>query len=177
MHKIMKLFSLALISVTILSSCGFHLRGKDGSYQFPFKRVFLECDTAIICQGFKTAIQREGLTQLVTNRESAEVIILVGHEQTSRDTYNFNSVGQIASYLLTYQITAQIYNPQLVQIMPDIVVQNQMVMAYNNSLILSAKQQEETLWDEIHQNVISTLIRRLVYAKPKLVSTNAAESN
>ncbi len=167
---------LGIITLTLLVGCGFHLRGSDGDYQFPYKKIVLQCDTAVICPGFRTAIQKENLTKLVNKMESAEAKIVVSNEQTSRDAYGFNSVGQIASYILTYQITAQVFDRNGDQIGQNIVVQNQVTMAYNNSLILSAQQQEETTWDQIHQNVINSLIRRIVYSHPKLISTNAIES-
>lgn len=113
---------------------------------------------------------------LVTKKESAEAVIVVSNEQTSRDTMDFNSVGQIASYILTYQITARVYTPQGDQVGDDIVVKNQQIMNFNNSLILSAQQQEDASWDLIHQNVINSLIRRLVYFHAPLMSSNAAES-
>lgn len=155
--------SLLLIFIATLAACGFHLRGVAGTYSFPFKTVLINCDTPVICPGFKNTIKAESLTTIVTNKESAEVIIAVSNEKTSRDTLDFNSVGQIASYILTYQITARIYNQTGDQLGNDIVIQNQQVMAYNNSLILSAQQQEENTWDQIHQNVINALIRRIVY--------------
>ncbi len=155
--------SLLLIFIVMLAACGFHLRGVAGTYSFPFKTVLINCDTPVICPGFKNTIKAESLTTIVTNKESAEVVIAVSNEKTSRDTLDFNSVGQIASYILTYQITARIYNKTGDQLGNDIVVQNQQVMAYNNSLILSAQQQEENTWDQIHQNVINALIRRIVY--------------
>ena len=40
----------------------------------------------------------------------------------------------------------------------------------------SAQQQEETTWDQIHQNVINSLIRRIVYSHPLLISPNVTES-
>jgi len=169
-------FILSGVISLVLVGCGFHLRGVDGDYQFPYKTVLLQCDNPIICPGFKTAIQKENLTKLVNNMESAEAKIVVSDEQTSRDAYGYNSVGQIASYILTYQVTARVFDRNGDQLGEDIVVQNQTTMAYNNSLILSSQQQEETTWDQIHQNVINNLIRRIVYSHPKLISTNAAES-
>jgi LPS-assembly lipoprotein len=170
-------FTLFGVAVFGLIGCGFHLRGVDGDYQFPYKTVYLECDTPVICPAFKTAITKENLTKLVA-KESAEATIVVSDEETNRAAYNYNSVGQIASYKLTYQVTARIYNKQGIQTAPDMKVMGQEIMNYNNSLILSANQQEEQTWDQIHQNVVTSLIRRIVYSHPYLVSpvNNAAES-
>jgi|GEM_PF-2548548 len=169
--------NLSLLSILfILAACGFHLRGVAGSYSFPYKTVMLDCGTPVICPGFKKAIMAESLTTLVTKKESAEAVVVVSNEQTSRDTMDFNSVGQISSYILTYQITARVYTPQGDQIGDDIVVKNQQIMNFNNSLVLSAQQQEDASWDLIHQNVINGLIRRLVYFHSQLMTNYAPES-
>lgn len=170
--KLLLPISIALFLV----GCGFHLRGVDGTYQFPYKTVYLECVTPVICDSLRSTIKNENLTKLVTNKESAEAIIVVDHEQTNRTAYNFNSVGQIASYKLRYEVTAQVFNPQGLQTMPDIHAASQDIINYNNSLILSASQQEDQTWDNVHQNVIATLIRRIVYSHPYLASEASSES-
>ena len=167
---------MLLVLVGILAGCGFHLRGRSGDFKFPYASVYLECNNVIICPGLRSTITHESLTVLSPRRESAEEIIVVAHEQTSRDALDYNRTGQIASFILSYQVTAQIFNPQGGQIGTDIVVKNQVVIQYNNSLILSASQQEDTTWDQIHQNVINTLVRRIVYSHPLLISPYAAES-
>ena len=165
-------FLLALVG------CGFHLRGRGSDdYHFPYKKVYLQCDTPVICPGLKATIKAEELTTLVNKRESAEAIIVVNNEQTSRDALDYNSTGQIASFILTYRVTAEVFDLQGNQIGNDIIAENQMTINYNNSLILSAQQQEATTWDQIHQNIIHILIRRLVYSHPQLVSTYATESH
>ena len=103
---------LSLVIVTLVG-CGFHLRGEDGSFAFPYKKTYLQCDSVIICSALQHTIQAKSLTTLVKNKESAEAVIIVANEQTSRDANNFNSVGQISSYLLTYQVTAQVYTPKV----------------------------------------------------------------
>ena len=103
--------SLVVLPTILLVACGFHLRGGvDDNYKFPYKTVYLDCSTPAICDGFRKAITNERLTKLVSNKESAEAIILVDHEETNRATYDFNSVGQINNIKLTYEITATIFD-------------------------------------------------------------------
>ncbi len=164
-----------IISIALLTGCGFHLRGGEGdNYKFPFATVYLDCSSPAICNGFRTTIKNERLTTLVSKKESAEAIILVDHEETNRATYDFNSVGQINNIKLTYEVTATIFDNKGNQIHPDILVSTQTLMNYNNSLILSANQQEAQSWDNLHQNAITMLVRRIVYSHPKLISTNNA---
>jgi LPS-assembly lipoprotein len=172
MQKHLFLLIVLGIFLGLISGCGFHLRGVTDSYQFPYKTMYLDCDTPIICPNLSKTIQAESLTTLVSHPESAEVTLTVNNEQTSRDAYGFNSVGQVASYLLTYQVTARLYTKQGNQIGRDMIIKNQMLMNYNNSLILSAQQQEAHDWDLIHQNIVNSLIRRIVYSQPHLASSS-----
>lgn len=174
----MKKNNLLLIPplVMLLSACGFHLRGLQGDFKFPYQSVYLQCDGTVICHDFESAVKSENLAKVVTNKESADAMIIVSNEQTSRDGYGYNASGQLSSYLLTYQVAAQVFDRSGNQIGQTIVVQQQTVMAYNNSLILSAQQQEDKSWDSVHQAVISSLIRRIVYSHPYQASTNETES-
>lgn len=163
------------VVASFLVACGFHLRGLQGDFKFPYKQVYIQCDTTVICHDFKNAVTNENLAK-VTSKESADVTILVSNEQTSRDGYGYNASGQLASYLLTYQVSAQVFDHSGNQIGQTMVVQQQTVMAYNNSLILSAQQQEDKSWDSVHQAVVGALIRRIVYSHPYQASTNEVES-
>ena len=112
---------------------------------------------------FKTAIKNEVLAQMVnTPYESGATTIKLFNEQTSRDPQGFNSAGRIASYLLTYSITAQIWQNHE-QISGDILISTQITMQYNDSTILSNNQEEADFWQQLHENATNQLIRRIVY--------------
>lgn len=150
----------------LLYGCGFHLNGYSGNYKFPFKSTYIQCDGVVICSNFTNAIKTQSLTTLTNKAESAEVTIKLFNEQTSRDPLGFSSTGRIASYLLTYQAQAQVIQKG-VPISDDINVSAQQTMQYNDSTILSANQQEASIWDQLHQNATNQLVRRLVHFKPK----------
>lgn len=170
----LKNVTLSIIITLVLTSCGFHLRGYSGNYQLPYKTIHLDCGTPAICPGLVSAINNQQLTKIVSTNESAEVNIVISGEQTSRDALDYNQFGRIASYLLTYQISAQIYDSQNQQIGDDIIINKQLSFLYNDSLILSANQQEIALWDQLHQSVINQLLNRLIYVRPNLAVTNDA---
>lgn len=152
------LFSVCLIG------CGFHLRGTAGDYKFPFKSVYIDCGSVAICPNFTHAIRTEAISKLATKPESAEVTIKLVNEETSRDAQGFTSVGRVSAYILTYTITAQVWQHHE-QIGKDILVSSQSVMQYNDSTILSNDQNELTFWDQLHQTVTNQLIRRLTFFK------------
>ena len=146
----------------LLSACGFHLRGSNGNYKFPFKSIYLECGSVVICSNLQTSIKTQELSPLAPRPESAEVIIKLVNEQTSRDPQGFNSAGRIAAFLLTYQATAQVWENGE-QIGKDMTSTSQAIMQYNDSTILANNQNEVIFWDQLHQNVTNQIIRRLTF--------------
>ncbi len=158
-------FLFLLIPLLLLTGCGFHLRGSPGAdYNFPFKKVYLECGTVIICSNLTTAINTQELAKIVTNPESADATIKLVKEETSRDAQNFTSVGRASAYLLTYRVTAQIIQKHE-QIGNDLVVSSSSTMQYNDSIILATNQNEITFWEQLHESVTNQLIKRITFFK------------
>lgn len=168
--------ALLFILTITLTACGFHLRGTNGdSYRFPFQTVYVECNNVIVCQNLTTAIKTQDLAKLVNTPESAEVIIKLVKEQTSRDILSINSVGRVSAYLLTYQMQAQVWQNQE-QINNDISVAAQATMQYNNSTILADTKEEANMWDLLHQKATNQLVRQLIHFKYRNFSLNDTES-
>lgn len=135
-----------------------------GNYKFPFKKVYLQCDMAVICYNFTNAIKTQTLATISNSPESATVTINLFNEQTSREPQTFNAAGRISSYILTYQVDAKIIQNQQ-QLGEDIHIMVNSSMNYNDSQILSANQNEAAIWESLHENATNQLIRRLVYFK------------
>ena len=171
--KIIMGFFILSISV-ILNACGFHLRGFQGSYSLPFKSIYLECSNVVMCNNFQTIVTTQDLAKFTSNPKDAEVTIKLFDEQTHRSPQTFNSIGRIAAYTLAYSAKAQAWKHGQ-QIGNDILLTAQSVMQYNDSTILSNSQNENTFWDNLHEDVANQLVRRLMYLKPN--STNNIEAN
>ena len=162
-----------LVIMFLLSSCGFHLRGYTSlsNYKLPFKTVYLQCDNVVVCANLTSLITKQNLSKIVTNPSEAEATIRLRNEETSRDANGFNTAGRVASYLLTYQVTAEVWQKGE-QIGGDITVQTSATMNYNDSLILSKDQEEVDVWDKLHQDAASQLVRRLVALKNRTNNVN-----
>ncbi|MCC2625840.1 MAG: hypothetical protein K0R14_1713 [Burkholderiales bacterium] len=165
MRVLNKFFLLLAIVLLLLSGCGFHLRGSPGAdYKFPFKKVYLDCGTVVICSNLNTAIKTQELAKIVTNAESADATIKLVKEETSRDAQTFTSVGRASAYLLTYRVIAQIIQKHE-QLGNDLVVSASSTMQYNDSIILATNQNEVTFWDQLHESVTNQLIKRITFFK------------
>ncbi|MDQ5922076.1 MAG: LPS-assembly lipoprotein [Pseudomonadota bacterium] len=170
-------FILLCCIVNLLSACGFHLRGFNNTeFKFPFQSVYVDCANTVICQNFKTVIETDDLATLTSKPESAEVIIKLLNEQTSRDAQGFNSAGRIAAFVLTYQIQAQVWQNHR-QLGDTLDISTQTTLQYNDATILSNNQEEAILWNELHVNATNQLVRRLVYFNYRNYSIDQNNSN
>ena len=160
------LLMLSLISGILLSSCGFALRGRGGSYKFPFQRVYVECvNNVVICKNLKTAIQTESLAILESSVAKADVTIRLMNEQTARDPQSFNAYGRISAYILTYQAQAQLLDKKREQLGENIDIVQRIVMQYNDSTILADTTEEKDFWNQLHEMATNQLIHKIVYFK------------
>lgn len=154
--------SILLVISTLITSCGFHLRNFNKDYKFPFSKMYLDCQNVVICGNLRSTIVTESLVTLVSNPLNAEVVLKLNQEETSRVPQGFNSFGRISSYLLTYGVQATVmYKNE--PLSTNIAVSSSMPLRYNDSLILSAQQEEANFWEHLHRSVTTKLIRRLVH--------------
>jgi LPS-assembly lipoprotein len=168
-----------LIVAVVTSSCGFHLRGFSGDYKFPFKTVYIQCDSVTICRNFTNAINTQNLAKIVNDPKAAEVTINLYNEQNSRKAQNYNIAGRISNFSLNYQVDARIMQNHQ-QLGQPIRIAVNSTINYNDSQILAANQDEASSWNNLHQNATNQLIRRLVYFKyyknPQMVENDSNES-
>lgn len=156
---------LIILFLSILSGCGFYLRGSPGAdYKFPFKTVYIDCGNVIICPNLTTAIKTQMLAAIESSPESAQATIKLVKEETSRDAQDFTGVGRVSSYLLTYQVTTQIFQRNE-QVGNDIVVSVQTTMQYNDTIILSSNQNEVSFWNQLHEAATNQLVKRITFLK------------
>ena len=155
---------LILLGLLFLNGCGFHLRGINDSYKLPFDSIYLQCDGVAVCNVFTSIINEQNLSHIASKAESADIIIKIYNEQTSREAQNFNAMGRVAKYLLTYKVTAQIIKDHEV-LGNDIAISVSSIVNYNDSLILSANQNEANIWKDLHVKATDQLIRKIIYQK------------
>lgn len=173
--KLINLF-LFMFLITVLSACGFHLRGTNGdNYKLPFERIYVKCDNVIICSQFTTIVQAESLATVESSPRNADVTIHLYNEQTNRDIAGFSSIGRVSAYLLTYQVNADVLDHGDL-IGDQIQLNTKITMQYNDAMILSDQQEEAKFWDRLHGMAVEQLIRRLIHFKYRKYSLITNES-
>lgn len=154
---------LTLLS-TLLISCGFHLRGNYGANKLMFSSLYLKCTKIAICDNVKNIIINQNLSQISDNLNDAEVMVQIDQEENQRQIQGFNSAGRISNVLLSYSVQLTLFKNGE-QLAPAMELISQKSMNINDSLILANNQQEEVIWQELHQELSNQLIRRLEHFK------------
>jgi LPS-assembly lipoprotein len=150
-----------------LFSCGYYLRGTNNVYKIPYNSIYLDCSKVIICDNLKLAIKTQNLTLLTNDINNADAIIKVSNEETSKVPQNYNIAGRIASYRLTYQVSTKILDKTHPKEDITFNVYTSSIMNYNDSTILANNINEQDIWNKMHQNATSQLIRKLIYSSKK----------
>lgn len=156
---------LAIVSLLLCTACGFHLNGIGSEPKhIPVNSIYIQCDNVAICPELVETIKQKELTHISDNTLKANAVVKVFNELTNRQPLNYNNLGHVSAYTLSYQITVQVwqYNQQVAN---DINISVQENMQYTDSLILASNQEEAQLWGILHQKAVNQLVNHLVYFK------------
>lgn len=162
-----KQFIILFSSILSLNSCGYHLRGLNTSYKLPYKTVYLDCNSIIICNQVKLTINNQQLATITDNSINADAIIQISNEETSKVPQNFNAAGRISTYRLTYQVHTKVIEKNNLDNNLNFNIYTTNTMNYNDSTILANNINETDIWNKLHQTATSQLIRKLVYYRDK----------
>ncbi len=163
--NVIYLFIIILLC-TLLSCCGFRLNIHNENKKIIISqtnKIILDCDTVMICDTLTNTITKKNLATIITNptKNDDYITIRINNEQTSKDPQNFNSVGRISAYLLTYQVNLTIIKQD--SIIMQNTFQSQSTMLYNDNIILASNFDEVRFWDRLHLDVNKQILNYLTH--------------
>jgi LPS-assembly lipoprotein len=151
----------ALLLVTLLGACGFHLRGLGDSTPraFPFSRLYIDSQLPV-AQQLATALKAYPNVSVVDSAKDADAMLRIIDEKRNKDLSAIDRSGDANEYRLTYTVTAQLWINGA-QVSRDIVLSQSRTLTYNNSAVLGKDQEETLLWNDMARNVAQLMIFRL----------------
>ena len=159
--------TLALVAVTALSACGFHLRGSDNRSALPFKTIHLNvADTSPLGNELKRYIRASGSTKVVSDPKQAEASLDVLSELREKQVLALNSAGRVREYALYYKLRFQVRDPKQKILMPptDIVLKRD--ISFNESEVMAKESEETLLYRDMQSDMVQQILRRLAALKP-----------
>ena len=98
MRKSSLLLGLMVLCVSLLTACGFKLRG---SYDLPFDTLYIMLpESHELYAGLKRNIEASTKTRIVTNREEAQATLTVVYDRTSQGILSLSGTGRVTEYQL-----------------------------------------------------------------------------
>ena len=149
------LFYFMLISSLV--ACGFHLRGTS---DVSFSSIFIQGNPLVISKDLKKSLATSGVQEL-TSAEGAELLLEMVGEENEKRILSLAGTGTVNEFELFYRVHyrtkasgAELWSPvQTVEARRD--------YSYSDANLLAKQGEEKRLNENMQQDVVSNLLRRL----------------
>jgi LPS-assembly lipoprotein len=161
---------IVLIFSLSLASCGFHLRGKN-TYALQFQKLYLKSDngyTPFINQ-LKIAIQATDV-QLTDTPELAQLTLQIVSEVADKQILSLSAAGTVLEYRLQYRISLRAYDQKQQEWLEPQEITVQRSYNYDNNQVLAMMQEEALLYQDMRNDAVQQVLRRLNHAHPPLAA-------
>jgi LPS-assembly lipoprotein len=146
--------------VWLLTGCGFHVRG---AYDFPFDTLFISqpSNTPIysrIKQGVESASHK---THVITDPKEAAATLVVISDMKEKNILSLSSGGRVLEYELVRRFRFRIDARDGGHYIAPTQITIRREMTYNDTLVLSKDAEENLLWRDIENDLVTQLLRRM----------------
>jgi LPS-assembly lipoprotein len=169
---------LALGLTVLLSACGFHLRGSNGSFMLPFATMYIGLpDTSPLAIGLKRYIRAIGSTEVVNTKDGADAVleVLTDPERNRTKTIlSLNSSGRVQEYQLGYSINFRVLDKAGNQLLAPTSISLVRPITFDESQVLAKETEEAALYRDMRNDMVQQIMRRLAAIKPVLPAMSVA---
>lgn len=149
--------------IVLLVGCGFQLRG---SYSLPYESIYLAMpDYSVIGASLKRLIRASG-TRLAESASEAQATLLPGAEYRDRVVFSLSGTGRINELRLRFLYNYRVVDAQGRDLVPPSKVELIRDLTYDDSNVLAKQQEEALLWQDMENDIVQQLMRRLAAVKP-----------
>jgi LPS-assembly lipoprotein len=152
-----------LLIVSMLASCGFHLRGEAN---FPFESIYVNSPSSKpFAAEMSRAIAGGSTTKITEIATGAEVVLDVPVVVDDKDVLSLSSGGSVREYALAKRVQFRLRDKNGIDWMPagEIIVRRS--YTFNESQVLARDLQEQRLLREMQTDAVQQIVRRLQTAK------------
>ncbi len=159
---------IAIIAITLLSACGFHLRGKYPFDTLPAQEWVVSGGT--LQKPLETALRYASGTIVTQSDTELRVLSL----DAKRDIYTITRAAKLNEYLLSLYVVAQAYRNGKPWGKP-LIAHVRRNMPYSDTEVLGKGDEEATLWQEIYQDAAQQLVRQLGFLAQEKIEKDATK--
>ncbi|NHQ89662.1 LPS assembly lipoprotein LptE [Janthinobacterium lividum] len=169
---------LALGLTVLLSACGFHLRGSNGSFMLPFATMYIGLpDSSPLAIGLKRYIRAIGSTEVVNTKDGADAVleVLTDPERNRTKTIlSLNTSGRVQEYQLGYSINFRVVDKAGNQLLAPTTISLVRPITFDDRQVLAKETEEAALYRDMRNDLVQQIMRRLAAIKPVLPAMSVA---
>ncbi|NLC23555.1 LPS assembly lipoprotein LptE [Oxalobacter vibrioformis] len=152
---------IALIATLMLSACGFALRGTGGDFRLPFETLYINVpNTEYFGATLKRQIESTG-TKVIKDRKLADASLEILERSRDRETLSLSTAGRVREYALFYTFRFQVKDKENHILLDPVEIRLRRTLTYSESQAYAKDKEEEMLYEDMENDVMLQLIRRL----------------
>ncbi|MBC3906922.1 LPS-assembly lipoprotein LptE [Undibacterium umbellatum] len=153
----------AIMSIMLLSACGFALRGP---VALPFKSIYIGLPEASALGGeLRRHIRANGQTQIMSDAKAAQVVLEVLAETRDKQILSLNSQGRVREYNLIYNFRFRVRNSVGKEFLEPVDIQLKRNISFNETQVLAKEAEEVLLYRDMQSDLVQQIMRRLAVVK------------
>ena len=163
--RIIRLFGIALL-ISMLSACGFHLRGSLGNLPLAFSTLNIALPpTSELHAMLKRNIEASGKVRVIADPKAAQVILAITGDGQAKNVLSLNASGRVQEFQLVRIVSYRLYDAAGRDWLPAGQLSIRRDFSFNDAQVLSKEAEESLLWRDMQNDIVQQLLRRLATAK------------
>ncbi|MDO8464786.1 MAG: LPS assembly lipoprotein LptE [Gallionella sp.] len=157
-----------LLTVFLLTSCGFHLRGHSGA-EMQFATLYLDAPNtgSPFIEDLRRSLEANKV-KLTNTAEQADVVLNIVSEFPEKQILTLGGSGRVNEFQLRYRVSLRAYDLKgRVWIAAEEMVQRRDYY-YDDAKVLAKEAEEILLYQSMRSDMVQQIVRRLSRAKPQL---------
>jgi LPS-assembly lipoprotein len=154
------LSGLLLAAVTMLSGCGFHLRGE--SFQgSKLGHVFVQSVDPLVTDELNLFMEDAGAT-IVKTRAQADVVLTVSNEHFDKRVLTVDpNTGQQSEFEIDYHVDFSATRRDGKDLLPRATIELQRDYVFDPNAVLGMSREESVLQEEMRRDAVQQMLGRL----------------
>ena len=151
-----------LMIASILTACGFELRGQAA---VSFDSIYLQGQTLSISKALRKNLIANNIKVLPT-AENADVLLELVSEQTEKRILSLSGGGVVTEYELFYRVHYRLRGAKEALWAQEQTIEVRRDFSYSDAALLAKQGEEARLYEDMHSDVLNNLLRRLTRFQP-----------
>jgi LPS-assembly lipoprotein len=151
-------FTFHVSLFTLLSACGFHLRG---AAELPFQTLHITGAGSVFADELKRTIEARSDTRIVPSAEEAQASLQIIREEREKSILALSGAGRVREFELRYRLSYRVLNAQKREIGPVGEILLRRDFTYDDTLALAKEAEEAELYNDMQRDAVQQVLRRL----------------